>query len=321
MFDEHHLALWIIFGAIVVLLLGMDLVVFNRKAHQIKMREALIWTIVWIVVSLLFNVGIYYLLGIQKALEFLTGYLVEKSLSVDNLFVFLVIFRYFRVTPEYQHRVLFWGVMGAIVFRAIMIFAGAALVSEFHWLLYVFGAFLLYTGVKLGIGKNQEDAHPDRHFAVRIAKKIFRVSKEPCGQNFFIRQNKRLFATPLLIVLVTIELSDVMFALDSIPAIFGITRDGFILLTSNVFAILGLRALFFLLAGFMGRFYYLNLGLSLVLGFIGLKMMMGYWYEIPTVLSLVVVVAILMLAVVFSLIRSRQIEKQKEGIKDPAGLK
>ncbi len=302
MFDAQHLELWAAFWAIVVVLLGLDLAVFNRKAHQVSIREAAIWSVVWIGLALLFGVGIWWLLGREQALMYLTGYVIEKSLSVDNLFVFLIIFKYFQVEPRYQHRVLFWGVFGAIVLRTVMIVAGAALVARFSWLLYIFGAFLLYTGIKLGMDKGTE-VHPDDNIAVRIARRFIPMTSAFHGQKFFIKTNGKRLATPMLLVLVTVEFSDVLFAVDSIPAIFGITQDAFIIMTSNIFAILGLRALYFLLAGIMDRFYYLQKGLAAVLTFIGIKMLIEHWVHIPTEVSLAVVFGILGLSIVASLLR------------------
>jgi len=301
MWDAAHLELWAAFSVIVIALLALDLAVFNRHAHVVSMRAAAIWSAVWIAISLVFCGGIWWLLGREPALQFLTGYLVEKSLSVDNLFVFLVIFSYFGVAPRYQHRVLFWGVIGAIVLRTVMIIVGAALVAEFHWLLYVFGVFLVYTGYKLATSSG-ETVHPEKNFVVRAARRLFPVTKEFHGESFFVRVDGRRLATPMLVVLVTVETSDVMFALDSIPAIFGVTSDPFILLTSNIFAILGLRALYFLLAGVMDRFHHLRHGLALVLVFIGLKMVAEKWVHVPTPVSLAVVTGILALSVVASLV-------------------
>jgi tellurite resistance protein TerC len=247
MWDLAHLELWAAFCVVVIALLALDLAVFNRHAHAVSMRAAAIWSAVWVAISLAFCGGIWALLGREPAMQFLTGYLVEKSLSVDNLFVFLVIFSYFGVEARYQHRVLFWGVIGAIVLRTVMILVGAALVTKFHWLLYVFGAFLVYTGYKLATSRG-ETVHPEKNLAVRLARRLFAITPEFHGESFFVRQGGRRLATPMFVVLVTVEASDVMFALDSIPAIFGVTRDPFILLTSNIFAILGLRALYFLLA-------------------------------------------------------------------------
>jgi tellurite resistance protein TerC len=302
-FDAQHLELWVAFWAIVVVLLGLDLAVFNRKAHAVSIKEAAIWSVVWVGLSLLFGVGIWWLLGTAPALEYLTGYVIEKSLSVDNLFVFLIIFRYFKVEPRYQHRVLFWGVFGAIVLRTIMIVAGAALVARFQWLLYIFGGFLVYTGWKLWREKGP-DIDPEHNIAVRLAKRFLPVTHEFHDQKFFIVENGKRLATPMLIVLVTVEFSDVLFAVDSIPAIFGITQDPFIIMTSNIFAILGLRALYFLLAGVMDRFHYLQKGLSAVLTFIGVKMLIVYFdVHVPTWLSMVVVFGILVGAIGASLLR------------------
>lgn len=297
------------FGAIVVALLALDLAVFNRHAHAVSMRAAAIWSGVWVGISLVFCGGIWWLLGKEPALQFLTGYLVEKSLSVDNLFVFLVIFSYFGVAPRYQHRVLFWGVIGAIALRTVMIVVGAALVAQFHWLLYVFGAFLIYTGYKLATSHG-ETVHPEKNLAVRAARRLFPLTPDFVGESFFVRKQGRRLATPMFVVLVTVEASDVMFALDSIPAIFGVTKDPFILLTSNIFAILGLRALYFLLAGVMDRFHYLRHGLALVLVFIGLKMVLEKWVHVPTPVSLAVVTGILAFAIVVSL--RRQAPETKE---------
>ncbi|MBW2529785.1 MAG: TerC family protein [Deltaproteobacteria bacterium] len=295
-------SLWIAFAVIVVVLLALDLAVFHRKAHQVAMREAVGWSVVWVVVALLFSGAVWWLKGRDPAMQYLTGYIVEKSLSVDNLFVFLVLFKYFGVRPQYQHRVLAWGVIGAIVLRTIMIGAGAALVARFHWLLYVFGAFLVFTGVKLAVTK-EDVVDPTKNLAVRIARRVVPMTAAFHGQRFFVRSDGRSQATPMLLVLVTVELSDVMFAVDSIPAIFGITQDFFILLTSNIFAILGLRALYFVLAGLLDRLTYLQLGLSAVLTFIGLKMLAASWIHVSTAVSLGVVAGILTIAVVASWLR------------------
>ena len=298
-FDEIHVTLWVAFWIIVLALLAVDLFLFNRKAHKVSIREALIWSLVWIGLSLLFCGAICFTLGSEAALDYLTGYLIEKSLSVDNLFVFLVLFTYFGVESRYQHRVLFWGVFGAIVLRTIMIVAGAALVSRFAWLMYVFGGFLVFTGIKLALGHG-EQVDPSRNLAVRIAKRLLPMTEDFHGQRFFVRLDGRWVATPMLLVLVTVEFSDVLFAVDSIPAIFGITTDVFIVLTSNLFAILGLRALYFLLAGVMDKFAYLQYGLALVLSFIGVKMLIAKWIHIPTPVSLAVVAGLLVGSVLLS---------------------
>jgi tellurite resistance protein TerC len=311
MWDAAHLELWAAFWVIVVALLTLDLAVFNRHAHAVSMRAAALWSVAWIAISLAFCGGIWALLGREPALQFLTGYLVEKSLSVDNLFVFLIIFSYFGVSPRYQHRVLFWGVVGAIVLRTVMIVLGAALVTKFGWLLYVFGAFLVYTGYKLATSSG-EAVHPEKNIAVRAARRLFPTTPDFHGESFFVRIGGRRLATPMFVVLITVETSDVMFALDSIPAIFGVTRDPFILLTSNIFAILGLRALYFLLAGVMDRFHHLRHGLALVLVFIGLKMVTEKWVHVSTPVSLAVVTGILALSVVASILHKKPADTGKQ---------
>lgn len=305
MWDTAHLELWGAFCVIVIALLALDLAVFNRHAHAVDMRAAAAWSAAWVGISLVFCGGIWWLLGREQALQFLTGYLIEKSLSIDNLFVFLVIFSYFGVEARYQHRVLYWGVIGAIVLRAVMILVGATLVARFHWLLYVFGAFLVYTGYRLAVSTG-ETVHPERNLAVRAARRLYPVTSGFHGESFFVRVDGRRLATPLLVVLLTVETTDVMFALDSIPAIFGVTSDPFILLTSNIFAILGLRALYFLLAGVMDRFHHLRHGLALVLVFVGLKMLAEKWVHVPTHVSLAVVTVILAASVTASLRRPRR---------------
>ncbi len=300
MFDAAHLELWAIFWGIVVALLFLDLAVFNKRAHKITLKEAAVWSVVWIFLSLLFNGGVWWLLGDEPALQFLTGYVVEKSLSVDNLFVFLVVFRFFGVDSKYQHRVLYWGVLGAIILRTIMILAGAVLVARFQWVLYIFGAILVISGLKLLIRKDAE-VNAGNNLAVKICRKLFPMTEEFHGQSFFVREEGRLLATPMLLVLVTVEFTDVLFAVDSIPAVFGITQDPFIILTSNIFAIMGLRALYFLLAGIIDRFHYLQTGLAAVLTFIGVKMLVAEWIHIPTLTSLSIVALTLGLSVVLSL--------------------
>jgi tellurite resistance protein TerC len=297
-----HLELWVAFWVVVVGVLAVDLFLFNRKAHQVSMKEASLWSIAWITLAMLFCGGIYIKDGSNLALQFLTGYLVELSLSVDNLFVFLLIFGYFAVEPRYQHRVLFWGVIGAIVMRFVMIFAGVALVQRFHWILYLFGAFLLFTGIKLAF-KGDEESDPAQNPAVKLVRRFLPVTDTMNGEKFFTRLNGKWVATPLFLVLVTVEFSDLVFALDSIPAIFGITQDGFVILTSNIFAIMGLRSMFFLLSGFMDRFHYLQMGLALVLSFIGVKMLVADFYHIGTGTSLSIVGAVLSLSVIASLLR------------------
>jgi tellurite resistance protein TerC len=298
---SDRLLLWIVFNVFVLGMLALDLGVFHRKAHAVSLKEALVWCCVWVSLALTFNAGIYIWSGPEKALEFLTGYLIEYSLSVDNVFVFVIIFSYFAVPAAYQHRVLFWGILGALVMRAIFIVLGAALLTAFHWMIYVFGGFLIITGIKLLLTGDHK-LEPEKNPAVRLVRRVLRVTPEYHGQRFFLRNNGQLWVTPLFLVLVVIESTDVIFAMDSIPAIFGITLDPFIVYTSNVFAILGLRALYFLLAGIMDMFRYLKVGLSFVLCFVGAKMMIVDFYKIPIGLSLGVVAGILGVAVVASLL-------------------
>ncbi|MBL8290882.1 MAG: TerC family protein [Bryobacterales bacterium] len=294
--------LWVGFTVFVLAMLALDLGVFHRRAHAVHVREALLWTLVWISLAMIFNVGVYFWFGSERALEFLTGYVIEKALSVDNIFVFLVIFSYFAVPAALQHRVLFWGILGALVMRAIFIFLGAALLQQFHWVIYVFGAFLLFTGVKLLLQQGSE-VHPERNPLFQLFRRMVPSVNAYRGSHFTVVQAGRRYATPLLLVLVAIEATDLVFAVDSIPAVFAITRDPFIVYTSNIFAILGLRALYFALAGVMGRFHYLRVGLALVLAFVGAKMMLTDLYKIPIVASLAVVAALLAGSVVASLIR------------------
>ena len=298
---EIHLIHWIAFVAFVILLLALDLGVFHRKSHEVKIKEALIWSAVWIGLALVFNYLVYIYMGKVKALEFLTGYLIEKSLSVDNLFVFIILFSYFNVEPKYQHKVLFWGILGALVMRAIFIFAGVALLNSFHWLIYIFGGFLIFTGIKmLSPGENQVD--PDKNPLVKLFRRFFPVTPEMHGSRFFIRQNKKLFATPLFIVLLIVEFTDLIFAVDSIPAILAISNDTFIIFTSNVFAILGLRALYFALAGITQYFVYLKYGLAAILAFVGTKMVISGYYKFPITWSLMIIFGILIVSVLASLL-------------------
>ncbi|MEK7704740.1 MAG: TerC family protein [Myxococcota bacterium] len=296
--------LWAGFVVGVLVFLALDLGVFHRTLHAEKIRVALAWTAFWIALSLLFNVGVYFWFGPTKALEFLTGYVIEKALSVATLFVFLVIFSTFRVPAALQHRVLFYGVLGALVLRALFIGMGAALIATFHWVLYVFGAFLIYTGAKLLSGSDGE-VNPEHNILFRAFKRAVPAVSQYHGSRFWVRENGRYFATPLLVVLIAIESSDVIFAVDSIPAIFGITTDPFIVFTSNVFAILGLRSLYFALAGMMDRFHYLQTALAGVLLFIGAKMIAARWYEVPIGYSLLVVLGLLAGGVLVSLARPK----------------
>ncbi len=294
--------MWIGFMAFVLAMLALDLGVFHRKAHVVKMREALTWSAVWISLALIFNVGVYFWFGSQRALEFLTAYLIEETLSVDNLFVFLVIFRYFAVPAALQHRVLFWGIIGAITLRISFILAGAALLQRFHWVMYVFGAFLVFTGIKLLVQRDTE-MHPERNPVLRIARRVIPSISEYRGTHFTVVENGRRYATPLLMVLLVIEATDVVFAVDSIPAVFAVTEDPFIVFTSNIFAVLGLRALYFALAGMMEKFHYLKVGLGLVLSFVGVKMLIADVYKLPIVASLVVIASLLGASIVASILR------------------
>jgi tellurite resistance protein TerC len=281
--------LWTGFIVFVLVMLVIDLGIFNRKSHVIKMKEALIWCAVWILLALAFCVGTYVYKGHQAGLEFLTGYLIELSLSLDNLFVFLLIFSYFRVAPTLQHKVLYWGILGALVMRAAMIAGGIALIEKFHWVIYVFGAFLIFTGIKM-LTSGDNEVHPDKNPVIKLARKIFPVTPQYHGDNFFTRIDARWFATPMFLVLLMIETTDLVFAVDSIPAILAITRDSFIVYTSNVFAILGLRSFYFALAGMFYKFRFLKVGLSIVLSYVGVKMLIADFYKIPTLLSLGVIV-------------------------------
>lgn len=295
--------LWIGFNAFVLCMLALDLGVFHRKAHVVSFRESMTWTCVWVALALVFNIGVWHFMGPQKGLEFLTGYLIEKSLSIDNVFVFALLFTYFAVPPLYQHKVLFWGILGALVMRAAMIWAGAALITNFAWIIYVFGAFLIATGIKM-IVKRSEEIHPERNPVVRLFKRMMPVTDCYRDGSFFVKENGIRMATPLFVVLLLVEFTDLIFAVDSIPAIFAVTTDPFIVYTSNVFAILGLRSLYFALAGVMHKFHYLKIGLGAVLAFVGTKMCLAHTaYKIDTLASLGVIVAILAIAVIASLLR------------------
>ncbi len=312
--------LWAGFNVFVLAMLALDLGVFHRKAHVVSFKESITWTVIWVVLAMLFNLGVWHYMGRQKALEFFTGYVIEKSLSVDNIFVFVMLFSYFSVPPVYQHRVLFWGIIGALIMRAIMIALGAALIAEFSWVIYVFGVFLILTGIKM-IVKKEEAIHPERTRVVRWFKKLMPVTDGYRGGKFFVRENGVRYATPLFVVLLLVEFTDLIFAVDSIPAIFAVTTDTFIVYTSNVFAILGLRSLYFALAGVMDRFHYLKIGLGLVLAFVGVKMLLAHSpYKIDTLVSLCVILGILAASVVASLLRPRHPVKF-DGPAGPASLR
>ena len=285
-------------------MLALDLGIVQRRAHFPSMKEALGWSAVWIGLALLFDVYVWFDLGQVKGLEFITGYLVEQALSVDNVFVFIVILTYFAVPKENQHKVLFWGVLSAIVLRAGFIVAGASLVARFHWILYLLGAFLIFTAVKLAL-QQETEVHPERNPFVKFVRRFFPLTESYEGGRFFVRRDGRLFATPLLLVLIMIETTDIAFATDSIPAIFAITRDTIIIYTSNIFAVIGLRSLYFVVSGIMKEFRYLKYGLSVVLAFIGMKMLLEPVLEIPISFSLLGIFVILAIAVISSLVADR----------------
>lgn len=296
----------IAFNVGVLAVLGIDLGIFNKKARKISVREAGVWSSVWIALSLGFAGFIYWWRGHEAALEFITGYLIEYSLSVDNIFVIVLIFSYFRIAEEHQHRVLFWGIIGALLMRGSMISAGAYLIQRFHWIIYVFGTFLIFTGIRMAM-QDEADIEPESNPVLRLVRRLLPVTQDFRGQQFFVREplhrgeGPRLLATPLFIVLVLVETTDLIFAVDSIPAIFAVTRDPLLVYTSNVCAILGLRSLYFILAGVIHRFHFLKLGLAVVLTFVGVKMLVGGVYEIPIFVSLLIIAMILSISVLASL--------------------
>jgi len=292
---EFPLWVWIFFHVVVVIMLAIDLGIFHRSAHEVKFKEAVSWSIVWIVAALAFNVLILVLWGAVPALHFFTAYLVEKSLSADNIFVFAVIFSYFAVPPAYQHRVLFWGIIGAVLMRALFIFAGIQLLEMFHWMIYVFGAFLVYTGVRLA-RRNEEQVQPEHNPVLRLAQRMLPITPTYHGQRFLVKENGTWKATPLLLTLLVVESTDVMFAVDSVPAVLAITPEPFIAYTSNIFAILGLRALYFVLAGLIQRFRYLHIGLAVILVYIGCKMLISDLFKIPALVSLGIVALVLLVS-------------------------
>ena len=299
---------WIGFHIFIFLMLALDLGVFHKKIHKVPVKEAIIWSIVWISLAILFSICIHLFIypepgvGRTKALEFLTGYVIEYSLSVDNIFVFILIFSFFNIDDRYQHKVLFWGILGALIMRASFIFAGVALINRFHWIVIIFGSFLIFTGIRMLIQK-EEPADPERNLIIRFFRKFLPVTSSFHNDRLFIKQNRKLYATPLFLVLVIIETSDLIFAVDSIPAILAISKDTFVVYTSNIFAILGLRSLYFAVAGIMGYFRYLKTGLAFVLTFVGLKMLLAFFnFEIHIVLSLIIIISILMISILSSLI-------------------
>ena len=284
--------MWGVFGVVVVTALALDLFVFHREAHEVRFREAAVWVAIWMSLATAFGFWTWYEAGAERGLEFFAGYLIEQALSVDNIFVFIIIFKYFGTPPEYRHRVLFWGILGAVVLRGVFVVLGVALISQFRWILYIFGVFLVYTGIKI-LRHSEMEMDPAQNPAIRFLQRHMRIVNRHEGQKFLVRQDGKLWATPLLVVLLVIEATDVVFAVDSIPAIFGVTDDPFIIFTSNIFAVLGLRALYFVLHGLMNKFDFLHYGLGLVLAFVGVKMLVSEWVHIPIQWSLGVIVALL----------------------------
>jgi tellurite resistance protein TerC len=300
--DSMPLWAWAAFFAFIVVMLALDLGVLQRKPHAISMKEALVWCAVWFALALGFNALLLYWRGAEAAQQFLAAYLVELCLSVDNVFVFILVFAYFKVEPRFQHRVLFWGIIGAVLMRAVFILVGVGVIQRFHWVLYVFGVFLVYTGIKMALPKKDEEIHPDRNLAVRAFRRFFPVSTQDASGAFFVTERGRRMATPLFIVLLVIETTDLVFALDSLPAVLAITKDGFVALTSNIFAILGLRSLYFALNGVMQLFRYLKVGLAIILVFIGVKMLIASWVDITTATSLGVIGGVLTMSVLLSVL-------------------
>lgn len=297
---------WIGFHAFIFLMLALDLGVFSRKAHKVPVKEAIIWSAVWISLAIIFDLFVFFQFGKVKALEFITGYVIEYSLSVDNIFVFIIIFTYFAVPDRYQHKILFWGIIGALVMRGIFIFAGVALINRFHWIILIFGAFLVITGVKMLFQKKTQ-VNPEKNPVVKFFRKFLPVTEEVHGSKLFIRQNHRVYATPLFLVLLVVESSDLLFAVDSIPAVLAVSQDKFIVYTSNIFAILGLRSLYFAVAGIMGYFRYIKIGIAFILTFVGVKMLASFFHlEIPIILSLGIIISILLISILASIIIKKE---------------
>ena len=304
--------LWLGFNIFVLAMLALDLGVFHRKAHALSLKEASIWSVVWITLAMVFNAGLYLFAGPEPALQFFTGYLIEKSLSVDNIFIFVLLFTFFKVPAAYQHRVLYWGILGALIMRGTLIAVGVALIESFHWIIYLFGAFLIFTGIRMGFHKEIE-VHPENDLLLKFIRRFVPVTENYEHDRFFVRRAGQVMVTPLLLVLLVIDTTDLIFAVDSIPAVFAVTRDPFLVYTSNIFAILGLRSLYFVFAGIMEKFYYLKLGLSVILTFVGVKMVLADVFSFPTTLSLVVIAVVLTIAIVASNMRTRhQAAKTRE---------
>lgn len=313
---EVSIGFWIGFIIFIFIMLALDLFVFHKKDTVVRVKEALLWSAFWIALALVFNIGIYIFYDHTKAMEFFTAYVLEKSLSVDNLFVFIMIFGFFNIKPEYQHRILFWGILGALVMRAVFIFAGVALIERFAWIMYVFGAFLIYTGIHMLFEKKEaEEFDPNKKFIIRVFRKMMRVTDDMTVPHFFVKKNNLLYATPFFVTLLFIEASDLIFAVDSIPAVLSVSKDTFIVFTSNIFAILGLRSLYFALSGVMDYFHYLKYALAGILTFIGIKMCvnelaaeLNYSFHISNFVSLGIIIASLAISIILSVI----VKKRKE---------
>jgi tellurite resistance protein TerC len=308
---------WGVFTAVICVMLAIDLLVLNRKSHVVAVKEALLWSAMWISVALLFGVGVFLTLGRQSGVEYITGYVIEKSLSVDNLFVFLIIFQYFVVPDHLRPKMLTWGIMGALIMRLIFILVGAALLNTFHWMVFIFGGILLLTAFRLATSGDDE-VNPERNLVLRTFRRFVNVTPEYHGDRFFVRHAGKLMATPFFVVLIVIATTDLVFAVDSIPAIFAVTRDPFIVYSSNAFAILGMRALFFAIVGVIGYFIYLRQGLVVILGFVGIKMIASEWYHVPTLLSLGFIGTVLSITVILSLVFKKE-ETEEEGVALAAG--
>lgn len=313
MFEAHSLWEWVVFGILITVMLTLDLGVFHKKSHTVSIKESLIWTGVWIALSLAFNAWIYFFMDAQKGLEFLTGYVIEKSLSIDNIFVISLIFSYFKVPSQYQHRVLFWGVLGALVFRIIFVVAGVALIQKFHWMIYVFGGFLVYTGLNMLRGTEKEidiETNP----MIKYIRKFCKITPHFEGEKFYVMKDGVRYFTPLFLVLIMIESTDIIFAVDSIPAILAITPDPFIVFTSNVFAILGLRSLYFAVNGIMEMFEYINYALSGILVFVGIKMLISSYVKVPTLLSVGVIFTFIIVSIVASIYFPKKKHKDQRAV-------
>ena len=293
--------IWTGFVAFVLAMLALDLGIFHREAHVVRAKEAATWTAIWVTLALLFAAGLYWLEGGETALTFLTGYIIEESLSVDNIFVIVMIFAYFGIPPQYQHRVLFWGILGALIMRGTFIAVGALLINQFHWVLYIFGAILVFTGIRMAM-RHDEEFDPEKNPVMKGVRRWLPITSHYDGQKFFTLRNGRRVATPLFVVLILVEFTDLIFAIDSIPAIFAVTQDPFLVYTSNVFAVLGLRSLYFLMARVVHKFHYLKYGLSVILVFIGVKMLIVDYFKIPILASLAVIVVVLATSVIASLL-------------------